>query len=58
MIRVAIVEIDALTGDFEAAPTGSDTAPAAVAAFERVLTTLLDEESTWIEEVAAESAPS
>ena len=40
----------------QSAPTGGDTAPAAVVAFDRALTTLLDEESAWVEDMAARPA--
>ena len=40
----------------QSAPTGADTAPAAVVAFDRALTTLLDEESAWVEDMAARPA--
>jgi cholesterol transport system auxiliary component len=40
----------------QSTPTGGDTAPAAVVAFDRALTTLLDEESAWVEDVAARPA--
>jgi cholesterol transport system auxiliary component len=37
----------------QSAPTEGATAPAAVVAFERAVTTLLDEESAWVEDMAA-----
>ena len=40
----------------QSAPTGGDTAPAAVVAFDRAVTALLDEESAWIEDMAARPA--
>jgi cholesterol transport system auxiliary component len=40
----------------QSAPTGSDTAPAAVVAFDRAVTALLDEESAWVEDMAARPA--
>ena len=40
----------------QSAPTGGDTAPAAVAAFDRAVTALLDEESAWVEDIAARPA--
>jgi cholesterol transport system auxiliary component len=40
----------------QSTPIGGDTAPAAVAAFERAVTALLDEESAWVEDMAARPA--
>jgi cholesterol transport system auxiliary component len=40
----------------QSAPTGGDSAAAAVAAFDRAVTTMLDEESAWVEDMAARSA--
>ena len=40
----------------QSAPTGGDTAPAAVVAFDRAVTALLDEESAWVEDMAARPA--
>jgi cholesterol transport system auxiliary component len=40
----------------QSAPTGGDTASAAVVAFDRAVTTLLDEESAWVEDMAARLA--
>jgi ABC-type uncharacterized transport system auxiliary subunit len=40
----------------QSAPTGGDTAPAAVVAFDRAVTTLLDEESAWVEDMTARPA--
>jgi cholesterol transport system auxiliary component len=40
----------------QSTPIGGDTAPAAVAAFERAITALLDEESAWVEDMAARPA--
>lgn len=40
----------------QSTPTAGDTAPAAVAAFDRAVTTLLDEESAWVEDTAAQQA--
>jgi cholesterol transport system auxiliary component len=40
----------------QSTPTEGDTAPAAVAAFDRAVTALLDEESAWVEDVAARPA--
>jgi cholesterol transport system auxiliary component len=40
----------------QSAPAGGDTAPAAVVAFDRAVTTLLDEESAWVEDMAARPA--
>jgi len=41
----------------QSAPTGGNTAPAAVVAFDRAVTALLDEESAWVEDMAARPAP-
>ena len=41
----------------QSAPTGGDTAAAAVVAFDRAVTALLDEESAWVEDAAARPAP-
>jgi cholesterol transport system auxiliary component len=40
----------------QSAPAGGDTAPAAVVAFDRAVTALLDEESAWVEDMAARPA--
>ena len=40
----------------QSAPTGGGTAPAAVVAFDRAVTALLDEESAWVEDMAARPA--
>ena len=40
----------------QSAPTGGDSAAAAVAAFDRAVTALLDEESAWVEDMAARPA--
>jgi len=40
----------------QSAPTGGDTAAAAVVAFDRAVTALLDEESAWVEDMAARPA--
>jgi len=40
----------------QSTPTAGDTAPAAVAAFDRAVTALLDEESAWVEDMAARPA--
>ena len=41
----------------QCAPTGGDAAPAAVAAFDRAVTSLLDEVAAWVEDAAARDAP-
>jgi cholesterol transport system auxiliary component len=40
----------------QTAATGGDSAAAAVAAFDRAVTTMLDEESAWVEDMAARPA--
>jgi cholesterol transport system auxiliary component len=41
----------------QSVPTGGDTAQAAVVAFDHAVTALLDEESAWVEDMAARPVP-